>query len=91
MRNAGINCPIVAGIMPVRSIKQIEKMTSMARVTVPKRFIEKLEKYPNDSKQIGTEFAIKQCQNLIENGVNFLHFFTLNHSDQTGEILDNII
>lgn len=91
VRNAGINCPIVAGIMPVRSIKQIEKMTSMARVTVPKRFIEKLEKYPNDSKQIGTEFAIKQCQYLIENGVNFLHFFTLNHSDQTGEILENVL
>lgn len=90
VRNEGINCPIVAGIMPVRSIRQIEKMTSMARITIPKKLAEKLEKYPNDSKKIGTEFAIEQCQNLIENGVNFLHFFTLNHSDQTGEILENI-
>lgn len=91
VRNAGINCPVIAGIMPVRSLKQIEKMTSMARVSVPKKFVQKLEKFPNDTKQIGTEFAIEQCQNLIENGVTSLHFFTLNHSDQTSEILDNII
>lgn len=91
VRNEGINCPIVAGIMPVRSIRQIEKMTSMARITIPKKLVEKLEKYPNDTKKIGAEFAIEQCQNLIENGINFLHFFTLNHSDQTSEILDNIL
>ncbi len=91
VKNAEINCPIIAGIMPVRNLKQIEKMTSMARITVPKKFVEKLEKFPKDSKQIGTEFAIEQCQNLIENGVTSLHFFTLNHSDQTSEILDNII
>lgn len=91
IKNAGINCPVIAGIMPVRSLKQIEKMTSMARVSVPKKFIEKLEKFPNDAKQIGTEFATEQCQNLIENGVTSLHFFTLNHSDQTSKILDNIL
>ena len=91
VKNAEINCPIIAGIMPVRNLKQIEKMTSMARITVPKKFVEKLEKFPKDSKQIGTEFAIEQCQNLIENGVTSLHFFTLNHSDQTSEILDNIL
>lgn len=91
IKNAGINCPVIAGIMPVRSLKQIKKMTSMARVSVPKKFIEKLEKFPNDAKQIGTEFATEQCQNLIENGVTSLHFFTLNHSDQTSKILDNIL
>lgn len=91
IKNAGINCPVIAGIMPVRSLKQIEKMTSMARVSVPKKFIEKLEKFPNDAKQIGTEFATEQCQNLIENGVTSLHFFTLNYSDQTSKILDNIL
>ena len=77
--------------MPVRNIKQIKKMMLMARVTVPKNFIEKLEKFPNDAKQIGTEFAIKQCQDLIENGITSLHFFTLNHSDQTCKILDNVL
>ena len=91
MQKAGINIPVVAGIMPVRTLKQIQKMTSMARVSVPKKFIQQLEKYPDDTMKIGTEFTIRQCENLIENGVNSLHFFTLNHSDQVSEILDNIL
>lgn len=91
VRNANITCPIIAGIMPIRNLQQIEKMISMARVTVPKNLMEKLNKYPNDAKKIGRDFAIEQCQNLIENGINSLHFFTLNHSDLVSEILDNIL
>ncbi|MBO6256950.1 methylenetetrahydrofolate reductase [bacterium] len=90
VKNSGINVPIVAGIMPVRSFKQIQKMTSMAKVTVPAKLIQQLEKYPEEALKIGTEFAINQCENLMENGVNSLHFFTLNHSDQVSEILNNI-
>lgn len=91
VRSYGINLPIVAGIMPVRSVKQLEKMTSVARIEVPKKLIEQFEKFPNDIEKIGTEFAIHQCQNLIDNQVTGLHFFTLNHSDQISEILDNIL
>lgn len=91
VQNAGISCPVVAGIMPVRSLKQIEKMTSMAKVTVPEKLRKDLEKYPDKSIEIGTEFAINQCKNLIENEVTSLHFFTLNHSDQVSQILDNIL
>lgn len=90
VKNANINIPIIAGIMPIRSLKQIQKMTSMARVTVPLKLMQNLEKYPDDALEIGTEYAINQCENLIENGVNSLHFFTLNHSNQVSEILDNI-
>lgn len=87
----GINIPVIPGIMPIRSLAQIDKMTSMARITFPKKLKEKLEKYPNDSKKIGIEFAISQCQDLIDFGVCGLHFFTLNHSDQVSEILENIL
>ncbi len=90
VKNSGINVPIVAGIMPVRSFKQIQKMTSMAKVTIPAKLIQQLEKFPEEALKIGTEFAINQCENLMENGVNSLHFFTLNHSDQVSEILNNI-
>ncbi len=91
VRNTGMDCPIIAGIMPIRSLNQIEKMTSMARVTIPNKLKKMLEKFPNDTMKIGTEFAIEQCEDLINNQVNFLHFFTLNHSDQVSTILDNIM
>ena len=85
-----LKVPIIPGIMPIRNLKQIEKMMSMARITFPKKLKEQLEKFPADSKKIGTEYCIHQCQELLDFGVKGLHFFTLNHSDQVSEILENI-
>ncbi len=90
LRNSGITLPVIPGIMPIRAVNQIEKMTQMARVTVPQKLLYQLEKFPDDTKKIGTEFAIHQCQDLIDNEVSGLHFFTLNHAGQVSEILDNI-
>lgn len=90
VKKAGINIPVIPGIMPVRSLKQIDKMLSMTHVTFPNKFKNQLEKYPNDTKKISIEFCISQCRDLISNGVKGLHFFTLNHSDMVSEILDNI-
>lgn len=91
VRNSGINLPIIAGIMPVRSANQIQKMIEMTHVEIPKTLVEDLEKFPEHSKKIGAEFAIHQCHDLMDNGFEALHFFTLNHSDQVSEILDNIL
>lgn len=91
VKAAGIEVPIIPGIMPIRSLKQIDKMIEMANVAIPKKLRAQLEKFPNDTKKIGVEFAISQCHDLIDNGIDSLHFFTLNHSDMVSEILDNIL
>jgi len=90
VRACGIEIPVIAGIMPIRSVAQIDKMTSMARVTLPDKLRQNLEKFPDDAKKIGTEFAITQCRDLIDNGIDGLHFFTLNHSDQVSEIMGEL-
>ena len=90
VRKAGVEVPIIPGIMPIRSLKQIEKMISMTHVEIPKILRERLEKYPNDVKKVGVDFAIDQCQQLIDSEVCGLHFFTLNHSDQVSEILGGL-
>ncbi len=91
VRKAGINLPIIPGIMPIRNIKQLEKMTSLARIEIPKNLKNDLEKFPDDIKKIGTEFAINQCKDLIESDVCGLHFFTLNKSKQISQILDSLL
>lgn len=91
VRAAGIDLPIIPGIMPVRSLKQIDKIVSLANVDFPKSLIKQLEKFPDDAKKIGVDFAISQCQDLLDVGVDGIHFFTLNHSDMVSEILDNIL
>lgn len=91
VEKAGINLPIIAGIMPIRSSSQIQKMLEVTHVDIPQNLINELERFPQQSKKIGAEFAIHQCHNLIDNGIQALHFFTLNHSDQVSEVLDNIL
>lgn len=91
LRNKGINLPVIAGIMPIRTAAQIQKMTGMAKITLPEKLKKLIEKYPHDIKKIGFEHVVKQCEELIKNDVSGLHFYTLNHSDIVSEILNNIM
>lgn len=94
VREEGIDAPIIPGIMPITGILQLQKMTKLARVTLPKALIEQLEKHDNDKdyiKKLGIDFSSYQCQQLIDAEVKGLHFFTLNKSDATAQILDNIL
>ena len=89
VQNAGITIPIIAGIMPVISKKQINKMTSLAKISIPAKLQTALDDY-DDLKSFGIDFATKQCDDLIKNEVCGLHFYTLNKSYSTAKILDNI-
>ena len=90
----GITTPLVAGIMPIISIRQLENMIKLAKVTLPKKLLDKFETHKNDPnyiKNLGIEFGINQCKELLENKVKGLHFFTLNKSYSTSKILENIL
>ncbi|GAB6065862.1 methylenetetrahydrofolate reductase [NAD(P)H] [Aquifex pyrophilus] len=92
-RNAGIEIPIIPGIMPITNFKQIRKFASLCGATIPQSLVEKLERVEDkqeEVKKIGIEFAINQCIDLIENGVPGLHFYTLNKSDATLKIYESI-
>lgn len=92
-QKAGINVPIIGGIMPIISLRQLQRMTSLAKITIPEKLLRKIEKHDNDKnyiKNIGIEFAAKQCRELKDNGIKGLHFFTLNLSYSSVKILNNI-
>ncbi len=93
VRDKGIEAPIIPGILPITNFNQLERMLSMAKVTVPKPLMSRLEKYkdnPEDIKKIGIEFASYQCQQLMDSEVKGLHFYTLNTSSSVGQILENL-
>lgn len=94
VRDKGIKVPIIAGIMPIISLKQVEKMTKLAKIEVPKILRERLDLYknnPDDIVKLGIDFASSQCRQLIDAKTDGLHFFTLNRSHSTSEILKNIL
>ncbi len=94
VRSAGINLPVVPGILPITSYGQLNKMTSLCNVSVPDDFKYKIEKFKNDStaiSEIGLNFAINQTKTLILYGVPGVHFYILNKSKPTYLILENIL
>ncbi|HIE58428.1 MAG TPA: methylenetetrahydrofolate reductase [NAD(P)H] [Persephonella sp.] len=89
----GIDIPIIPGIMPITNFKQIRKFALMCGATIPEPLVKKLEKVQDKNEEvekIGIEFAVKQCEDLLENGVKGLHFYTLNKSKATIEIYNQI-
>ena len=93
VRDAGIEIPIIAGIMPIVNYHQITKMLNLAKISVPKVLQEKIEKYKDNEKsmtEFGIDFSSYQCQQLIDAEVKGIHFYTLNKSYSTAQILENI-
>jgi methylenetetrahydrofolate reductase (NADPH) len=88
---AGINVPIIPGIMPIVNITQIQKFAQMCGATVPGIIVEKMQdKSLNEMVDIGVEYAIRQCSELLDFGVPGLHFYTLNRNIAAERILDEI-
>jgi methylenetetrahydrofolate reductase (NADPH) len=80
---AGINVPIEAGIMPVVNKKQIERMVSLCGVKLPKKFVTMMEKYehnPVAMRDAGIAYAVDQIVDLMAQGVDGIHLYTMNNS-----------
>ena len=79
---AGIDVPIEAGIMPVTSKRQIERMVKLCGISLPKKFIKVIEKYENNPvalRDAGIVYAIDQIVDLISQGVDGIHLYTMNN------------
>jgi methylenetetrahydrofolate reductase (NADPH) len=89
-REAGIEVPIVPGIMPITSVSQIERFTQMCGARIPDELRARLKRYEEDPSvvmAIGIEHAIRQARRLLEAGAPGVHFYTLNKSHATRSIL----
>jgi len=89
-RAAGIGVPIIPGIMPITSVKQVQRFTRMCRTTIPESLMEELERLrddPNAVLSLGVAQATAQCLELLQRGAPGIHFYTLNKSPATRTIL----
>lgn len=92
-KKAGITIPIIPGIIPIVNFNQIKKFSDMCGASIPQELAELMEANQDDKKkkyQIGVDFAIKQCNELMKNGAPGLHFYTLNKSRATVDIFESI-
>ena len=89
-REAGATLPIVPGIMPVTGYAQLKRFTGLCGTRIPSELDERLAAVQNDAEAIaaiGIDWATRQCRLLLEGGAPGIHFYTLNRSRSTAEIL----
>jgi methylenetetrahydrofolate reductase (NADPH) len=92
-RALGITIPIVPGLLPVLSAKQVLRITSMCGSCLPPEMQKELESAGEDaakSEEIGVRRCIAQATELIENGAPGIHFYVLNKSSHMMKIMDKI-
>ena len=89
-RAAGIDVPIVPGIMPITNFAQIKRITSLCGATIPPQLEAELAARAEDPEavaELGVAYATLQCADLLARGAPGIHFYTLNKSPATRAIL----
>jgi methylenetetrahydrofolate reductase (NADPH) len=90
-RTAGITSPILPGIMPITSYSQIQRFKEMADCEIPDDFVSDLERVkdnPSEFMRVSISYTIAQCRELLSMGTSpGIHFYTLNQSTATMEIM----
>lgn len=89
-RHAGIQVPILAGLMPVTSLSGMRRMAELAAgARFPAQLLRALDRAEGDPaaiERVGVQYAAQQCAGLLDNDVDGIHFYTLNKSRATREI-----
>ena len=83
-RNMGIKVPITAGIMPIVKKSQIEKTIKLSGSSIPDDFAAMIEKYQDNPEALydaGIDYAVRQARDLIMNGTDGIHIYTMNNAD----------
>ena len=90
---AGINVPIEAGIMPVTNKSQIERMVTMCGASLPPKFAKIMQRYENNPEALrdaGIAYAVNQIVDLLSNGVDGIHLYTMNSAYVAAKISDAV-
>lgn len=91
-REAGITIPIIPGIKPMAKLSQFTVLPKTFHLDLPEELAKEVEKCKTDEevKQVGIEWGVKQCKELIESGVPSLHFYTVSAVDSIRQIAEKI-
>ncbi len=91
-RAAGITVPIIPGLKPLSTKKQLDILPRIFYLHMPEDFVKAVENCENDAqaKQAGIEWCVQQCRELIEFGAPVLHFYTMGKSDNIYKIASQL-
>lgn len=93
IREAGITVPVLPGIMPITTAAQMKRSQELSGTVFPRRFLALLDRfgdYPDAMKQAGIAYATDQIIDLLANGVNNIHVYSMNKPEVAAKIMENL-
>ena len=90
---AGISVPIIPGIMPIINARQVKRSTELSGATMPARFLAIADKFSDDQQameQAGIAYATDQIVDLVANGIQHIHLYTMNRPQTAEKIMNNL-
>lgn len=91
-RNAGIEVPIIPGLKPLTTKKQLNIVPHFFHVSLPDELVDRIDKADNNEqvREIGVEWCIRQCKELIAHDAPILHFYTMGKAKSVMEIAEMV-
>jgi len=86
-QQAGICVPIIPGLKPITTPRQVNMLPRTFHIDLPQPLVENLRRHPDDARKVGTEWCISQSQDLIAHGVPAIHYYTMGRPDDISLIV----
>lgn len=89
---AGIHVPIIPGIMPITEFARVKRIVELSGTAIPRKLLTSLEQVQENKQaqfDIGVEYTIRQCQQLLEARIPGIHFYVMNRSEATLQVLEH--
>jgi len=86
----GINVPIIPGIKILNNKRQLNSIPKNFHVNLPDALVDEVMKNPDDAGEIGIEWSIKQCQELLDRGADCIHFYVMNDTKSAIKVIENL-
>lgn len=86
-QQAGISVPIIPGLKPITTPRQVNMLPRTFHIDQPQPLVENLRRHPDDARKVGTEWCISQSQDLIAHGVPAIHYYTMGRPDDISLIV----
>jgi len=92
LKNRGSKLKVIAGVLPITNFKQLTRMAELGGTELPKYLLDRINSttFTDEIEKIGVDLATTLCNSLISNGVDGLHFYTMNMSFATEKIITNL-
>ena len=93
MRERGIDVPVIAGVLPILSLGQVQRFCANCDANLPERLVEAMEALDGDAEaeaEFGIAYAARQCEELLAGGAPGIHFYTVNRAGPTRAVLASL-